>query len=224
MERPEILFRVSAAEGNTGKFITLEGGEGVGKSTQLRLLAKYLRESGLDVIETREPGGTDGAEAIRALLLNGTAERWNPRAEALLFAAARSDHVERVILPGLERGAWVLCDRYIDSTRAYQAGASGLTEADIMAAHSIGSQGLMPHRTFLLSLPLEIATQRAARRDEGRNDRFGARSIAFHEAVNTAFSRYAAEEPDRVRVIEATASAEEVHMRIVSMLGDFLPV
>ena len=159
---------MSAPSNNKGKFITLEGGEGVGKSTQLRLLASHMRGLGLEVVETREPGGTPGAEAIRALLLDGEADRWNPRAEALLFAAARSDHVERVIRPGLESGAWVLCDRYIDSTRAYQAGASGLADEDIMAAHRIGSQGLMPDRTLLLSLPLDIAAERAAARDAAR--------------------------------------------------------
>lgn len=206
-----------------GKFITLEGGEGVGKSTQLRLLADALRTRGLDVVETREPGGTEGAEGIRALLLDGAANRWNPQAETLLFAAARADHVARVIRPALERGAWVLSDRFIDSNRAYQAGASGLADADIMAAHRIGSGGLMPNRTLLLTLPLDVAAERAAQRDAGRADRFGARGRGFHEAVNTAFLSQAAQEPDRVRIIDAAESAEAVSARIVHEIEDLLP-
>lgn len=214
---------MSSAPLPRGRFITLEGGEGVGKSTQIRLLAEALRARGLDVVETREPGGTEGAEAIRALLLGGAADRWNPQTEALLFAAARADHVARVIRPALERGAWVVCDRFIDSNRAYQAGASGLADADIMAAHRIGSGGLMPDRTLLLTLPLDVAAERAAQRDAGRADRFGARGRAFHEAVNTAFLAQAAQEPERIRVIDAADSAEAVSRRILSELEDVLP-
>lgn len=214
-----------AHDGTTGggRFITLEGGEGVGKSTQVKLLADYLRGRDLDVVETREPGGTQGAEAIRGLLLGGEADRWNPRAEALLFAAARSDHVERVIRPALARDAWVLCDRYIDSTRAYQAGASGLTDEDIMTVHYIGSQGLMPDRTFLLELPLDIAEARAAQRDAGATDRFGARERAFHQRVSSAFRRYAQAEPERFRPIDASTTAEEVNLRIIAALSDLIP-
>lgn len=203
-----------------GKFITLEGGEGVGKSTQIRLLAEALRARGLDVVETREPGGTEGAEAIRALLLGGAADRWNPQAEALLFAAARADHVARVIRPALERGAWVVCDRFIDSNRAYQAGASGLADADIMAAHRIGSGGLMPDRTLLLTLPLDVAAERAALRDAGRADRFGARGRMFHEAVNAAFLAQAAQEPERIRIIDAVDDAATVSARIQTEIED----
>jgi dTMP kinase len=208
---------------NPGKFITLEGGEGVGKSTQVRLLAAYLRGRGLEVIETREPGGTAGAEAIRELLLGGKADRWNPRAEALLFAAARSDHVERLIRPAIERGAWVVCDRYIDSNRAYQAGASGLADDDILTAHRIGSQGLMPDRTLLLTLPLDIAAQRASIRDGGKADRFGARDRAFHDRVAAAFLRYAQQEPMRIRQVDAANTPEAVNRQIVEALSDLLP-
>ncbi|MDQ4419766.1 dTMP kinase [Sphingobium sp. DEHP117] len=205
-----------------GIFITLEGGEGVGKSTQIRLLADALRQRGLEVVETREPGGTEGAEAIRALLLGGAADRWNAQAEALLFAAARADHVARVIRPALDRGAWVLCDRFIDSNRAYQAGASGLADEDIMAAHKIGSGGLMPDRTLLLTLPLNVAAERAAQRDAGRADRFGARGHSFHEAVSAAFLMLAAREPERIRIVDAADSAEAVSSRIFEALGDLL--
>ena len=205
---------MNGASGHRGRFITLEGGEGVGKSTQLRLLARALRERGVEVVETREPGGTEGAEAIRALLLGGSADRWNARAETLLFAAARADHVAKLIRPALERGAWVLCDRFIDSNRAYQAQASGVADADVMAAHAIGSGGLMPDRTLLLSLPLEIASRRAALRDTGRTDRFGARGQEFHQRVCAAFMAQAEREPERFRIIDASASENEVAARL----------
>ncbi|WP_077146435.1 dTMP kinase, partial [Sphingopyxis sp. KK2] len=136
----------------SGRFITLEGGEGVGKSTQLRALAAALAARGLDIVTTREPGGSPGAEAIRTLLMEGSDDRWNARSEALLFAAARADHVARLIRPALERGAWVLCDRFVDSSRAYQGAGGGLTDADILTLHRIGSEGLLPDRSFLLAL------------------------------------------------------------------------
>lgn len=214
---------MNGASGHRGRFITLEGGEGVGKSTQLRLLARALRERGVEVVETREPGGTEGAEAIRALLLGGSADRWNARAETLLFAAARADHVAKLIRPALERGAWVLCDRFIDSNRAYQAQASGVADADVMAAHAIGSGGLMPDRTLLLSLPLEIASRRAALRDAGRADRFGARGQEFHQRVCAAFMAQAEREPERFRIIDASASENEVAARLLDAIADLLP-
>ena len=124
-----------------GRFIAFEGGEGAGKSTQAKLLAEALRERGIEVLLTREPGGTPGAEAIRELLLHPPGEGWAPAAEALLFAAARSDHVERAIDPALERGAWVVCDRFVDSSRAYQGGGGGLSDADVLALHQVGSHG-----------------------------------------------------------------------------------
>ena len=142
----------------TGRFISLEGGEGAGKSTQLRALARTLRERGLDVLETREPGGSDGAEAIRTLLLTGGADRWSPRAEALLFAAARADHIEKTIRPALARGAWVLSDRFLDSSRAYQ-GQGELSDSDIVALHRIGSADFLPDRTLVLTLPDAVAAE-----------------------------------------------------------------
>lgn len=206
-----------------GRFITLEGGEGAGKSTQLRALASALRERGRDVLETREPGGSSGAEAIRELLLSGGQDKWLTRAEALLFAAARSDHVERLIAPALTRGSWVLCDRFVDSSRAYQSGASGLEDADIVTLHRIGSAGLMPDRTLVLSLPIVEAEHRAAQRDGANSDRFGARGRAFHEAVDSAFRRYAAQEPDRIRLIDASGDTASVTQRIIAAVGDLLP-
>ena len=205
-----------------GRFITLEGGEGAGKSTQLRALAQALRSRGLDGVETREPGGSEGAEAIRALLLTGGADRWSPRAEALLFAAARADHVEKTIRPALQRGAWVLSDRFLDSSRAYQ-GQGALSDADIVALHRLGSEGFLPDRTLLLTLPDNEAAQRARRRDGDQSDRIGGRDSDFHRAVASAFARFAADEPDRVRAVDASGAAEDVTDRLVATLSDLLP-
>lgn len=205
-----------------GRFITLEGGEGAGKSTQLRALAQALRSRGLDVVETREPGGSEGAEAIRALLLTGGADRWSPRAEALLFAAARADHVEKTIRPALQRGAWVLSDRFLDSSRAYQ-GQGALSDTDIVALHRLGSEGFLPDRTLLLTLPDNEAAQRARRRDGDQSDRIGGRDSDFHRAVADAFARFAADEPDRVRAVDASGAAEDVTDRLVATLSDLLP-
>lgn len=214
---------MSAQGAHRGKFITLEGGEGVGKSTQLRLLGDVLRARGLEVVETREPGGTAGAEAIRDLLLGGDADRWGSRAEALLFAAARADHVEKLIRPAIERGAWVLSDRFLDSSRAYQAGASGLADEEIIALHRIGSEDMMPDRTLLLTLPLDIAAERAALRDKGRADRFGGRNRAFHDRVVRAFDAYAKAEPARFRIVDADASPAAVGANILAAIEDMLP-
>ncbi|MDE0947216.1 MAG: dTMP kinase, partial [Sphingobium sp.] len=189
-----------------GRFITLEGGEGAGKSTQLRALAAALRARGLEVVETREPGGSEGAESIRALLLTGGEDRWSPRAEALLFAAARADHGEKAIRPALARGAWVLSDRYLDSSRAYQ-GQGELTDADIVALHRIGSAGFLPDRTLFLTLPEAEAERRARARDGDMSDRIGGRDRSFHRAVADAFARFAVEEPARFRPVDASGAA-----------------
>ncbi len=208
-----------------GRFITLEGGEGVGKSTQLAALAKAIRALGHDVITTREPGGSPGAEAIRALLLGGKVDAWTPAAEALLFAAARSDHVSRVIRPALQRGAWVLCDRFVDSTRAYQGArsdAGDLADADIMALHRIGSGGLLPDRTLLLAVDAAQANSRRQARNAGHGDRFEHRDTAFHAAVTTRFSQIAAAEPQRFRVIDASGAAEAVTAALLAAVDDLL--
>jgi dTMP kinase len=208
--------------GARGIFITLEGGEGVGKSTQLKRLAARLRTMGRDVIETREPGGSPGAEAIRELLLHAPADAWNAATEALLFAAARSDHVARVIEPALARGAWVICDRYVDSTRAYQGAAGGVTDADIMALHAVGSGGLMPDRTLLLRVSEAESDARRTARQLDRPDRFEGKSAAYHRAVVAAFDRLAAAEPVRFRVIDANGSADDVEAAILSTIEDLL--
>ncbi|HWV11857.1 MAG TPA: dTMP kinase [Sphingobium sp.] len=205
-----------------GRFITLEGGEGAGKSTQLRALAAALRAKGLEVVETREPGGSEGAEAIRALLLTGAADRWSSRAEALLFAAARADHIEKTIRPALNRGAWVLSDRFLDSSRAYQ-GMGALTDADILALHRIGSADFFPDRTFFLTLPEAEAQQRAWSRDGDASDRIGGRDAAFHAKVAAAFARFAGDDPARIRAIDASGHPEAVTSRLVDALSDLLP-
>lgn len=203
-----------------GRFISLEGGEGVGKSTQSAALAQALRTRGIDVVVTREPGGSPGAEAIRSLLLNGPVDAWSARTEALLFAAARADHVERVIRPALARGQWVLCDRFVDSTRAYQGGL--LSDADIMTLHRIGSEGLLPDRTLLLTLAAEAADARRSARDRGAGDRFEQRDGAFHTAVSAAFLRMAADDPARFRLIDAGGDPEDVTARMLAALADLL--
>ncbi|PAX09587.1 dTMP kinase [Sphingomonas lenta] len=205
-----------------GKFITLEGGEGAGKSTQARRLAAALEERGLRVVLTREPGGSEGAEAVRELLMQGDERRWGPRAEALLFAAARADHVEKLIRPALKDGAWVICDRFIDSTRAYQ-GASGIEDAAILALHAFGSKALLPDRTILLTLPPERGVARATLRDGERADRFIARDAAFHGRVAACFDHIAEHEPERVRRVDADYGAERVTEAILTELADLLP-
>ena len=205
-----------------GRFISLEGGEGVGKSTQAQALAAALRARGIGLVETREPGGSAGAEAIRGLLLQGEEERWMPEAEALLFAAARADHVARTIRPALERGQWVLSDRFLDSSGAYQGGAGRLGADRIRALHAFGSAGFLPDRTLLLQLPPQAAADRARTRDGGAADRIGARSPAYHAAVAAAFDEIVAAEPERVRRVDASGTAGEVTERLLDALVDLL--
>lgn len=198
-----------------GKFIALEGGEGVGKSTQARLLAEALTLRGIETVVTREPGGTPGAEKIRALLLDPAGEGWHPRAEALLFAAARSDHVERLIRPALEAGKWVICDRFLDSSRAYQGGAGGLRDEDVLDLHRIGSEGLLPDLVVLIEVSPEVALRRMALRDGDERDRIGGRDAAYHGAVVAAFRQLADQNPARFAQIRGDGSPEETHARIL---------
>lgn len=206
----------------TGRFITLEGGEGVGKSTQIRALADELTVRGIEVVVTREPGGSEGAEAIRELLLHGDDDRWDARGEALLFAAARADHVARTIRPALERGAWVLCDRFVDSTRAYQGGGGGVTDADILTLHRFGSQNLWPDRTFLLRVSPAEAARRLAARDIEGSDRMGSKPDEYQARLAARFDEMAAAEPLRWRVIDAGAVAPVVTATIIAELQDWL--
>lgn len=201
-----------------GKFIALEGGEGAGKSTQARLLAEALAQRGIAALVTREPGGTPGAEAIRDLLLDPAGAGWNPRAEALLFAAARSDHVERLIRPALKAGQWVICDRYLDSSRAYQGGAGGLADADILALHQVGSAGLLPDLTVLIEVSPARAVERTSRRDGDEADRIGGRDAAYHAAVAATFRALAEAEPARFARIDGDGTREQTHARIMAVL------
>lgn len=206
-----------------GVFLSIEGGEGVGKSTQIAALKNALESHGLDVILTREPGGTEGAEAIRQLLLGGTDDRWGARAEALLFAAARGDHVEKLIKPSLAAGNWVISDRFVDSSRAYQGVSLGLGDADILELHRIGSGGFLPHRTLVLDLSDAEAARRATARDNGLSDRIGGRDAEFHANVRRAFQNFAATEPDRIRLIDAAGEANAVTARLIAAIADLLP-
>jgi len=204
----------------SGRFVTLEGGEGVGKSTQAQALAAALRGRGLDVVATREPGGSPGAEAIRRLLLHEG--QWPPPAEALLFAAARADHVASTIRPALAAGRWVLSDRFLDSSIAYQGGAGGLGFDAIRRLHAFGSGGLLPDRTLLLRLDDAAAAGRARRRDAAGADLIGGRGAGYHGAVRAAFDRLAAEEPDRIRVVDGSGAAATVTERLLAALEDLL--
>ncbi len=201
-----------------GRFIALEGGEGAGKSTQARLLAAALRARGVDVVTTREPGGTPGAEAIRDLLLGTEGEGWHPRAEALLFAVARSDHVERLIVPALDAGQWVICDRYVDSSRAYQGGGGGLSDAEVLELHRIGSGGLLPDLTLLFEVSPQVAAGRIALRDGEQADRIGGREAAFHLRVSEAFGRFAAAEPHRFSRIDGNGTPEQTHALVMAAI------
>ena len=204
-----------------GRFITLEGGEGAGKSTQVKALAAALRERGLDVVETREPGGSEGAEKIRELLLSGAEERWSAPAEALLFAAARADHVDKLIRPALLAGKWVLSDRFVDSSLAYQGGAGGLKIEAVRAINRFGIADGFPDRTLILALAEGGARARA--RDDETSDRIGGRPEDYHQKVDLAFRQIAAEEPRRVRIIDASGSPEEVTDRLLDAIADLIP-
>ena len=204
-----------------GRFISLEGGEGAGKSTQVKSLAAALRERGIEVVETREPGGSDGAEKIRELLLTGDDDRWGAEAEALLFAAARTDHVDKVIRPALESGQWVLSDRFVDSSLAYQGGGRGLGIEAVRAINAFGIGDSFPDRTLVLALAEGGARARA--RDNEESDRIGGRPEGYHQKVDLAFRLLAAEEAQRVRLVDASGTPEQVTRRLLGAIADLLP-
>lgn len=194
-----------------GFFITFEGGEGAGKSTQIRLLEQYLRERGRTVVVTREPGGSAGAEAVRHVLLSGAAEPFGPEMEAVLFAAARLDHVQQLIRPALESGAVVLCDRFYDSTRAYQGTMKGLSKTFLSSLEKAAVGDTRPDLTIILDIDAEVGLQRAsARRGEGSIDRFEKDTIAVHQKRRDAFLAIAAAEPERCVVVDADRDVEAV--------------
>ncbi|SEH24713.1 dTMP kinase [Magnetospirillum fulvum] len=198
---------------NPGRLITFEGGEGAGKSTQVVLLAQALRSRGLSVVTTREPGGSDGAEAIRALLVSGEPGRWDGITEALLHFAARRDHLLRTIWPALQRGEWVVCDRFADSTLAYQGFGHGLSAETIGSLYRIAVGRFAPDLTLVLDLPVEEGLARAGIRG-GAEDRYERMELGFHQRLRQGFLGIAADNPRRCAVIDASPSAETVH-RIV---------
>jgi dTMP kinase len=203
-----------------GRFITLEGGEGAGKSVQAKRLERNLKEIGLKVVRTREPGGAPGAEALREAILSGFAAPFGPEGEALLFAAARIDHLDKTILPALARGAWVVCDRFADSTRAYQGAAGNLPPGFIARLEQVTVGANRPDLTLILDIPPEAGLVRAARRrGEGRGaDRFEAEGLAFHQTLRRAFLDIAAAEPERCAIIDAHTPENKVATQIWSVV------
>ena len=206
-----------------GRFITFEGGEGSGKSTQIQKLARSLHVAKLRAIVTREPGGSPGAEIIRHLVLSGMGKLLGPDAETLLFAAARDDHVRTVIQPALAQGIWVLCDRFFDSTRAYQGRLGQVSPSVLNAMQRVTIGDLKPDLTFILDVPVEIGLKRAAaRRGKGAPDRFEGEDVKFHQDLREAYKQIATEDPQRCVLIDATAAPDAVSARIWKALRDHL--
>ena len=221
MERKQDL---SAAP---GLFVTFEGGEGAGKSTQIRLLAEALRERGLTVLMTREPGGSKGAEAVRHVLLSGAAEPYGIRMEAILFAAARSDHVEQAIRPALFRGTVVLCDRFMDSSRVYQGITGNLEQPFIEALERVAINGIVPDCTIIFDLPAAVGLERARKRSAGpeeQPDRFEKEKLETHEKRREAFLDIAEREPLRCRVVDATKTQEAIAAEVLAIVEPLLPI
>jgi dTMP kinase len=210
-----------------GRFITLEGGEGAGKSTQQRLLAAWLRDGGREVVETREPGGSPGAEEIRALLVTGAAGRWDAMTEALLHFAARRDHLEKTVKPALARGAWVVCDRFADSTMAYQGYGHGLGREVVSRLYDIVVGDFRPDLTLVLDLPVDEGLARAGRRNGGQGggaeDRYERMDLAFHQRLRDGFHDIVARDPARCLLIDAagdeSAVAERIRAAVTARLG-----
>lgn len=210
-----------------GLFVTFEGGEGAGKSTQIRLLANALRARGLTVLMTREPGGSKGAEAVRHVLLSGAAEPYGIRMEAILFAAARSDHVEQVIRPALDTGHVVLCDRFMDSSRVYQGITGNLEQPFIEALERVAINGVVPDCTVIFDLPAAVGLERARKRATGAEeqpDRFEKEELETHEKRREAFLDIAEREPLRCRVVDATRPQEAIAAEVFAIIEPLLPI
>jgi len=201
-----------------GRFITLEGGEGTGKSTQARRLGARLREKGIDVVLTREPGGSPGAEHIRKLVVEGEGGRWNPITETLLVYAARADHVARTIGPALARGQWVICDRFNDSTYAYQGAGRGVPRETIRRIDAVVLDDFQPNLTLVLDLPVEVGLGRAGARG-GVENRFESLDRDFHERMRQAFLDIARRQNERCRLIDASGDEETVAAAIWDAVG-----
>ena len=206
-----------------GRFITFEGGEGSGKSTQIRKLAERLDTAKLRAIVTREPGGSPGAEIIRHLVLSGMGKLLGPDAETLLFAAARDDHVRTVILPALNQGVWVLCDRFFDSTRVYQGQLGHVLPGLVNAMQRVTIGDLKPDLTIILDVPVEVGLGRAAaRRGNAVADRFEAEDVQFHQNLREAYRQIAAEDPQRCILIDATSDPDTVASKVWTALREHL--
>lgn len=205
-----------------GKFITFEGGEGTGKSTQAARLVAALKARGIDVVHTREPGGSSGAEEIRHIALNGEAGRWSPLTETMLMFAARSDHLEKTIRPALAAGRWIVCDRFADSSRAYQ-GAGGGTPADFIEALDAAIVGDdQPDLTLVFDLPVEVGLERALARGAAET-RFESKGLAFHQRLRDGFLSISAQYPERCRLIDATGEPDAVTERVWRAVEPILP-
>jgi len=200
-----------------GRFITFEGGEGSGKSTQIKRLESWLLSRGIGVVLTREPGGVEEAEALRNLLLQGAADRWDPISETLLFQAARIQHVRHKILPALERGYWVLCDRFLDSTLVYQGIGKGVSQEWIRDLYLRSMPDIFPDLTILLDIDVAAGLYRAKARAD-KEQRFENMHLSFHEKVRQGFLAIAESEPIRLKVIDASGTQDEVTARIVEFV------
>jgi dTMP kinase len=205
----------------SGRFITFEGGEGAGKSTQIRLLAEALQAAGIDALATREPGGAPGAEEIRKLLLSGAEERWDVETEALLMVAARRNHLVATVWPALDAGRIVLCDRFADSTEAYQGWGRGLARERIVELHRLIADGFAPDLTLILDLPVAEGLARTAGR-AGNETRFERMPLDFHERMRLGFLDIARREPERCRLIDARGAVESVHRTILAEVRGLL--
>ena len=203
------------------RFITLEGGEGAGKSTQCRRLAQALKARGIDCVLTREPGGSPGAEDIRKILVEGEPGRWSALTEALLMFAARTDHVAQTIKPALARGAWVVCDRFTDSSYAYQGAGRGLDRETIRRIEFVSIGDFRPHLTLILDLPVDVGLARAEARAESKS-RFERFDTSFHERLRAAFLDIARRAPERCAVIDAAGTEDEVAARIWEVVSERL--
>ena len=203
-----------------GKFITLEGGEGVGKTTNLIFIKDYLQQHSISVVVTREPGGTELAEKIRHLLLDKDSEAISEHAELLMIFAARAQHIKHVIEPALAKGAWVLCDRFTDATYAYQGGGRNMRVSTIEWLENLVQGNLRPDLTVLLDAPVEIGIERA--RERGAFDRFESEKISFFEQVRRAYLLQAELHPERIKLIKANQSLADVQRALIDVIGAFL--
>ena len=203
----------------TGVFITLEGGEGAGKSTQLKLLEEHLVTHEIDIVRTREPGGVPSAETIRDFLVNGETDKWRPLTETLLHFAARHEHISRLVQPALDRGQWVLCDRFADSTLAYQGYAQNIDLETIATLYRLAVGNLEPNLTIILDLPVEVGLERAEDRGIG-GTRYEKMGIEFHKRLRDGFLQIAANNPHRCAILDATQSIEEISEYIMALVEE----